>query len=139
MYDAVYKLSLFFSNTGIMTGNSLTISFFFKYVEFQYRVLKLLAEIKETVKANPNTAFRKDCICFEKFDDVEKFLEFDDELKNNEEKFRELVSVIFRSSRSKVFCKKGVLRNFAKFTGKHLCQSSFLNKVAPLRPATLVK
>ena len=25
---------------------------------------------------------------------------------------------------------KGVLRNFAKFKGKHLCQSLFLNKVA---------
>ena len=31
--------------------------------------------------------------------------------------------VIFRSSRPEVFCKKGVLRNFAKFTGKHLCQN----------------
>ena len=29
-----------------------------------------------------------------------------------------------------VFCKKGVLRNFAKFTGKHLCQSFYFNKVA---------
>ena len=29
---------------------------------------------------------------------------------------------------------RGVLRNFAKFTGKHLCQSLFLNKVAGLRP-----
>ena len=28
-----------------------------------------------------------------------------------------------RSSRREVFCKKGVLRNFTKFTGKHLCQS----------------
>ena len=28
-----------------------------------------------------------------------------------------------RSSRPEVFCKKGVLRNFTKFTGKHLCQS----------------
>ena len=27
-----------------------------------------------------------------------------------------------------MFCKKGVLRNFTKFTGKHLCQSLFLNK-----------
>ena len=27
-----------------------------------------------------------------------------------------------RSSRPEVFCKKGSLRNFAKFTGKHLCQ-----------------
>ena len=26
-----------------------------------------------------------------------------------------------RGSRPEVFCKKGVLRNFAKFTGKHLC------------------
>ena len=27
-----------------------------------------------------------------------------------------------------MFCKKGVLRNFAKFTGKHLCQSLFFKK-----------
>ena len=33
-----------------------------------------------------------------------------------------------------MFCKKGVLKNFVKFTGKHLCQSFFLNKVAGLRP-----
>ena len=32
-----------------------------------------------------------------------------------------------------VFCEKGVLRNFAKCTGKSLCQSFFLNKVAGLR------
>ena len=31
------------------------------------------------------------------------------------------------------------LRNFAKFTGKHLCQSIFFNKVAGLRPSTLLK
>ena len=35
-----------------------------------------------------------------------------------------------RSSRPEVFCEKGVLRNFTKFTGKHLCQSPFFNKVA---------
>ena len=29
-----------------------------------------------------------------------------------------------------MFCEKGVLRNFAKFAGKHLCQSLFFNKVA---------
>ena len=40
----------------------------------------------------------------------------------------------FRSSRPKMFCKKGVLKNFAKFTGKHLCQSLFFNKVVGLRP-----
>ena len=38
----------------------------------------------------------------------------------------------FRSSRQKVFYKKGVLRNFTKFTGEHLCQSLFFNKVAGL-------
>ena len=35
-----------------------------------------------------------------------------------------------------VFCKKGVFRNFTKFTGKHQCQSLFFNKVAGLRPHT---
>ena len=49
-----------------------------------------------------------------------------------------LVSNI-RSSRSEVFCKKGVLRNFAKFTWKHLRHSLFFNKAAALRPATLLK
>ena len=34
---------------------------------------------------------------------------------------------------------EGVLRNFAKFTGKHQCQSLFFSKVASLRPATLLK
>ena len=43
-----------------------------------------------------------------------------------------IISSIFSSSRStrpEVFCKKGVLRIFTKFTGKHLCQG----------PATLLK
>ena len=31
-----------------------------------------------------------------------------------------------------MFCKKTGLKNFAKFTGKYLCQSFFLNKVAGL-------
>ena len=40
-----------------------------------------------------------------------------------------------------MFCKKGVLRNFAKFTGKDLCQGLFFNKVAGLKPvaASLVR
>ena len=46
---------------------------------------------------------------------------------------------IGRSSRPKVFYEKGVLRNSAKFTGKNLGQSLFFNKVADLRPATLLK
>ena len=38
-----------------------------------------------------------------------------------------------------MYCRKGVLRNFATFTGKHLWQSLVFNKVAGLRPATLLK
>ena len=34
-----------------------------------------------------------------------------------------------RSSRPEVFCKKDFPRNFPKFTGKHLCQRPFFNKV----------
>ena len=45
----------------------------------------------------------------------------------------------FRNTRPDVFCKKGVLRNFAKITGKHLCPSVFFNKVAGLRPASFLK
>ena len=44
--------------------------------------------------------------------------------------------LIFRSGRPDVFYKKGVLRNFVKFIGKHLCQSLYFNKVACL---TLLK
>ena len=38
-----------------------------------------------------------------------------------------------------MFYKKGGLENFAKFTGKYLCQSLFFNKLAGLRPAILLK
>ena len=40
---------------------------------------------------------------------------------------------------SEVFYKKGVLRKFAMFTGKHLCQCLFFDKVAGLRTITLLK
>ena len=38
----------------------------------------------------------------------------------------------YRSSRPEVLCEKGVLRNFTKFTGKHLRQSLFLIKLQAL-------
>ena len=46
-----------------------------------------------------------------------------------------------RSSHQRCSLKKGVLRNFTKFTGKHLCQSLFFNKVAGPRcfPVNFVK
>ena len=43
-----------------------------------------------------------------------------------------------RSSRLEVFSRKRVLRNFAKFTGKHMSESLFFNKNAG-RPTTLLK
>ena len=44
-----------------------------------------------------------------------------------------------RNSLLEVFCKKGALRNFAKFTGKHLCQSLLFNKVADVSPVNFAK
>ena len=46
---------------------------------------------------------------------------------------------LFRSSCTDVLCKKGVLRNFAKFTGKQLCQRLFFDKVACLRPVKFLR
>ena len=37
------------------------------------------------------------------------------------------------------FCKKGALKNFANFTGKHLCWSLFSIKLQARRPATFLK
>ena len=44
-----------------------------------------------------------------------------------------------RSSHRRCSVREGVLRTFAKCTGKHLYQSLFSNKVAGLRLATLLK
>ena len=38
-----------------------------------------------------------------------------------------------RSNHRRCSVRKGVLRNFAKFTGKHLCQSLLFNKIAGCR------
>ena len=47
---------------------------------------------------------------------------------------------LYRSScRPKVFCKKDVLKNLAKFTGKITVPEAFFNKAESLQPATLLK
>ena len=51
----------------------------------------------------------------------------------------QIVAVKTQKHAPKVFYNKRCSENFAKFTGKHLCQSLFFNKVAGLRPATLLK
>ena len=50
-----------------------------------------------------------------------------------------IVTLRFQKQPPEVFYKKSVRRNFTKFTVKHLRQSLFFNKVAGLRPATLLK
>ena len=46
---------------------------------------------------------------------------------------------IFKKQPPDVVYKKSVHKYLAKFIGKDLCQSFFFNKVANLRPATLLK
>ena len=52
---------------------------------------------------------------------------------------KSLKPATLRSSHQRCSVRKVVLRNFAKFTEKHLRQSLFFNKVTGLRPATLLK
>ena len=46
---------------------------------------------------------------------------------------------LFRSSHPEVFRKNSLLKYLEELTGKHLCWSLFLDKVASLQPATLSK
>ena len=46
---------------------------------------------------------------------------------------------IHRRSRPEVFGKKGVIKKPTKFTGNYQCRKLSLNKVAGLRPATLLQ
>ena len=50
--------------------------------------------------------------------------------KTNQAMLRSHIADAYRRSHQTCFVEKGVLRNFAKFTGKHLCQSLIFNKVA---------
>ena len=51
----------------------------------------------------------------------------------------QIPKTVFRSSHQRCYVRKGVLRNFTKFTGKHLYQSIFFNKVGGLRQAKHAK
>ena len=46
---------------------------------------------------------------------------------------------LYRSSLQRCSVKKGVLKKFAIFPGKHLCWSAFLRELHVRRPATLLK
>ena len=62
-----------------------------------------------------------------------------DSFQNSRKKGKKKKKLTFWSSFPEVLYKKSVLKNFAKFRGKHLCRSLFFNKVVGLRPATLLK
>ena len=51
--------------------------------------------------------------------------------KKKKKKIKKIINVHLQKQPPGVFHEKGVLRNFTKFIGKHLCQS--------LRPAALLK
>ena len=68
------------------------------------------------------------------------FLNIKISTESNKTELSEEFMVMWRQEQPlEVFCKKVALRNFAKFTGKHLPQSLFFNKVKGFRPATLLK
>ena len=73
------------------------------------------------VLEQPMVLPQTDTLCFKVFE------------RNSQDK-----SSLFRSSRSKVFCKQSVeiLKNFAKFIRKQMCQSLFFNKAAGQSLAT---
>ena len=72
---------------------------------------------------------------------IEIFLRFQKPLWNAyfKEHYFMFKLIKIRGSRSKVFFKIDALQNFAIFTGKYLRWSIFFNKVARLKPETLLK
>ena len=62
------------------------------------------------------------------YSNSKKLKEFKSSISFSMKSFSSVLFFIFffRCSRPEVFCKKGVLRNFAKFTGKHLRQRLFI-------------
>ena len=47
--------------------------------------------------------------------------------------------MILEAAIGAVLLEKGFLKNFAKLTGKRLCQTLFVKNIVGLRPATLLK
>ena len=53
--------------------------------------------------------------------------------------FSKILQSVARNSHQRCSLKKGVLKNLANFTEKHLCWSLFLIKLQAFRPVTLFK
>ena len=109
-----------------------------------YLTVDSLIEINSIITSSNNITLRKVNVKPYRFDKMymakeltkDKLCQMIGQFKERKITSTKFYSILLnRSSRLEVFCKKGVLKNFAKFTGKHLCQSLFFNK----RPATLLK
>ena len=83
--------------------------------------MKRLQTKKSLIKWHPRFFFHRRVKCFEhkKREKGTKYI-----------LGKAFFAAIYKNSRPEVFCKKGVFRNFTEFTGKHLCQSLFFNKVS---------
>ena len=93
-----------------------------------YFLSKLSSEI-EQIQGEAPTLFSVDKL-------INSWKEELDVLKGERKtRFSELEYRTFstRSGRTEVLCKKDVLKNFAKFTGKQLCWSLLFNKVAVIK------
>ena len=51
----------------------------------------------------------------------------------NRKDFNDKLQLLTSECQKELFCEKGALKNFAKFTEKHLRQSLFFDKVADRR------
>ena len=87
---------------------------FFQYENLNHRIIKIKINFK-----NYSSTYKMINICsiFVMCHEIQKPMNMDSSILTSALNFKS-----FRSSRPGVFCKRGILRNFAKFTGKRLCQ-----------------
>ena len=113
-YHCILKLLVATYKSEVWEQKCVAFSLFSFWQELCYKVKESIFLLNENIKFNKNEAESK---------------------TENPNWVLEKWSLYFssRSSRPEVFCKKGVLRNFTKFTEKHLCQSLFFNKDAGCR------
>ena len=67
----------------------------------------------------------------------EKFVEFEKEIKKITNRQKAWAKKTVKQLEAETQeCSVEILRNFAKLTGKHMCQSLFFNRIGGLRPET---
>ena len=96
----------------------------------------------QIIQRNRDSILTRNISCVKRF---EKKYDFNSGIKSsdyyaslNNTNWRKYQKQPLQKQPPEMFCKKGVLRNFSKFTRKHLCQKLFFNKVPIVRHATLL-